>query len=117
MLARPGRCLWWAALVLPLQPTTLADGDNPSLPGWVNRAIAEQRESRSPDVIEELTYNGERAFERIRGDRFDTGDEHVLFDENGKEICQFGGFVPRVTAGVCDIERTRYVRTLYKRAR
>jgi hypothetical protein len=46
------------------------------------------------------------------GDRFDMGDEHTLFSEDGKEICKFGGYAGHVTSGVCNIERIIYVRTL-----
>ena len=77
------------------------------------KTLLEHRNSRSRDVIEKFVYNGQRAFLFNRGDRADTGDEHVLFGEDGKQICQFGGFVGRVTAGSCDIDKITYVRTLY----
>ena len=112
MLARLGQVFYCTALAFSLQPT-LAQGANAPLPAWVNKAIVERRDSRSPDVIEESTYNGRRAFLFTRGDRADTGDEHVLFSEDGKQICQFGGFVGHVTAGACDLEKIIYIRTLH----
>jgi hypothetical protein len=83
------------------------------LPAWVDKAIAERQASKSFDVIEESTYDGTRAFLLTLGDRADTGDEHILFSEDGREICQFGGFVGRVTAGACDLEKIVYRRTLF----
>lgn len=90
-----------------------ADAAQPPLPAWVNKAIAVRKASRSQDVIEEAVYNGKRVFEIIAGDRFDTGDEHAVFAEDGKEICKFGGFVGRVSSGSCTINKIVYVRTLY----
>ena len=72
-----------------------------------------QLQRTSNDVIEEERYDGGRAFEFISGERFDTGDEHVLRDIRGKVICRFGGFVGHVTSGACDIGKIVYVRTLY----
>jgi hypothetical protein len=92
---------------------TLAACGNEPLPAWVNEAIEERQASISFDVIEESTYDGARAFLLILGDRADTGDEHILFAEDGREICQFGGFVGRVTAGACDLEKIVYRRTLF----
>jgi hypothetical protein len=112
MLTRLGQVLCGTALLLSFQ-LGLAEGANSPLPAWVSKAIAERRASRSRDVIEESTYNGKRVFEFVRGDVADTGDEHTLFSEDGKEICQFGGFVGHVTRGACDFQKTIYVRTLY----
>ena len=72
-----------------------------SLP-WIEKAIVES------------TFNNRTAYHLIFGDRgADLGDEHVLIDEGGKEICRFGGFVGHVTAGACDLDKITYVRTVY----
>jgi len=112
MPARPFQAFCCAVLLL-LQPR-LAEGASTSLPVWVTKAIAERQAARSRDVIEESAYGGNRVFEIISGYRFDTGDEHVLFGEDGKEICKFGGFAGHVTSGSCDIAKVIYVRTLYQ---
>ena len=91
----------------------LAQSAGEPLPAWVKKAIAERRDAQSPDSIEESTYEGRRVFELNRGDRGDFGDEHVLFEESGREICKFGGFVGQVTSGSCDIRKITYMRTLY----
>ena len=85
----------------------------PPLPAWIAKAVAEKRAVNSLDVMEESTFHGVRVFEIVSGYRFDTGDEHVLYDESGKEICEFGGFVGQVTSGECDISKIVYVRTIY----
>jgi hypothetical protein len=85
--------------------------DSP-LPDWLKKTIADQRRSRHPGVIQEATYEGRRVFVLTRGDRFDTGDEHILFAEDGNVICQFGGYVPVVTFGSCDLVRLVHVRAL-----
>ena len=103
---------FWTVLSLTVQPI-LAEGGTQDFPAWVTKVILEHRNSRSRDIIEESAYNGQRTFLFIRGDRADTGDEHVLFGEDGKQICKFGGYVGRVTAGSCDIDKITYVRTLY----
>jgi len=84
------------------------------LPEWVNTRLVELQGSGSSDEIEEGEYKGLRVFERIRGDRFDTGDEHILLSDGGKTICVFGGYVGRVTSGSCEIDEIAYVRTLYR---
>lgn len=92
---------------------SLAETARRPLPVWVSKEIARLRETQSRDEIEEATYNGGRVFEFISGERFDTGDEHSLFTEGGKKLCQFGGFVGHVTSGSCDIRKIVFVRTLY----
>jgi hypothetical protein len=82
------------------------------LPQWLLKAIEAERKLPLPGSFEEATYEGKRVFEFIAGDRFDTGDEHTLFSEDGKEICKFGGFAGHVTSGVCNIGNIIYVRTL-----
>ncbi len=83
-----------------------------ALPQWLLRAIEAEKKSAHPGLFEKETYEGTRVFEFIRGDRADTGDEHILFSEEGKEICKFGGIAGHVTSGVCDIQKVVYVRTL-----
>ena len=109
MLARPGLVLCLNAFLVQLCPAT---EQAPPLPQWLLKAIEAERKSPRHGSFEEARYEGKRVFEYIRGDRFDTGDEHTLFSEDGKEICRFGGFVGRVTSGACDIERIIYVRKL-----
>ncbi len=96
-------------LAITYQP---AHADQTSLPAWLKKTLAEQRNRTYPYVIEEVTYDNKRAFEFDRTDEFDTGDEHILKDKEGKEICKFGGYVGRVTSGLCDIDKIKYVRTL-----
>jgi hypothetical protein len=113
MRARLGPILFWTALTLPLR-SIFAENTTAPLPDWLNKAIVERRDSRSREVIEESTYNGERAYLFTRGDRADTGDEHILYNKGGKLLCQFGGLAGNIiTAGACDIEKIVYVRTLY----
>jgi hypothetical protein len=93
------------------QPCLAAEQAEP-LPQWLRRAIDAEKKLPLSGKFEEATYEGKRVFEFTRGDRFDTGDEHTLFSDDGKEICKFGGFIPRVTSGVCNFDRITYVRTL-----
>jgi hypothetical protein len=83
-----------------------------ALPQWLLEAIEANEKSVHPGSFEEESYEGTRVFQFTRGDWADTGDEHILFSEDGKEICKFGGFVGHVTSGVCDIHNIVYVRTL-----
>ena len=85
-------------------------------PPWLLQAIAKENSSAHPGSFEEATYEGRRVFEFIRGDRAHTGDERILYSEDGKEICKFGGLVGHVTSGSCSIEKIIYVRTIYSRA-
>jgi len=94
-----------------LYPVTAAAAMKP-LPTWVVAAIGEHHASLSRDEIEEAGYLGKRVFEFISAERFDTGDEHAVFDESGRKICQFGGFVGHVTSGSCVIEKIIFVRTI-----
>src|SRR5580704_305451 len=71
-------------------------GEKP-LPEWLSREIRARCHSLNPDDIEELSYGRKRAFEFTSGTRFDTGDEHALVSEDGKQICLFGGLVGHVT--------------------
>src|SRR5262249_19753272 len=81
------------------------------LPVWVKEYIAKQKSSNYPDTIEECLYKNKRVFEIIDGAGADTGHEHVLKDEDGKSICEFGGFAGHVTAGSCELDKIIYVRT------
>jgi hypothetical protein len=83
-----------------------------ALPEWLLSAINAERKSALPGTFVEARYRGKRVFEFNRGDRFDTGDEHVLFSEDGKEICVFGGYAGHVTSGSCVIEMIVFVRKL-----
>jgi hypothetical protein len=114
---------WWIVSVASVftsafalvQPSAAAAAQ--PLPAWITKAIAERQHTKSSDVIEEASYEGKRVFEIILGDRFDTGDEHILLSDDGKQICKFGGFVGRVTSGSCAISKVTYVRTLYPEKR
>jgi len=95
--------------------TTTSSRRAAALPAWI-AALIEQQPSRSRLVIEEVVYDGRRAFLVMPPDRgFDTGNEHVLHSEDGRIICEFGGFVGQVTAGACDIQGIKYVRTVFGR--
>ena len=90
--------------------------DVPStLPQWLQKAIGLEKSSTHPGTFEEAKYEGKRVFQFTRGDRADMGDEHILFSEDGEEICKFGGFVGHVTSGSCSLDKIIYVRTLYPR--
>jgi hypothetical protein len=100
-----------------LMPPAVAKPAPEPLPSWVTAKIENLRASQSRDVIEEEAYDGKRTFEWISGYSFDTGDEHVLFAEDGRLICKFGGFVGHVTSGSCEPRKIVYVRTLYPGSR
>ncbi len=112
MLARLGQVICCGIFLASAQPSWATE-TNGSLPPWLAKAIAEEKKTARPGTFEESTYQGKRVYLFIRGDRVDTGDEHVLFSKDGEEICKFGGYVGRVTSGVCDIDKIIYVRTLY----
>jgi hypothetical protein len=83
------------------------------LPDWVAKLIAAQPFG-SRTVVEEATYMGKPVFEVLPGDRSpDSGNEHVLHAEDGRVICEFGGFAGHVTSGSCNIGKINFVRTLY----
>jgi hypothetical protein len=84
-----------------------------TLPQWLLKAIGLEKASPHPGSFEEATYDDKRVFLFNSGGRSDTGDEHTLFSEDGKELCRFGGIVGHVTSGSCSIEKIIYVRTLY----
>lgn len=82
-------------------------------PDWVIRLIKKQG-PQSTAIIEESTYQGDRAFLIMPRDRApDSGNEHVLYSEDGRVICEFGGFAGHVTGGSCDIGAIKHVRTLF----
>lgn len=86
-----------------------------SLPSWVRRSI-ESQPWPGGDTIEEDSYQGRSVFEVLPRDRaFDSGNEHVLHADDGRIICEFGGFAGHVTVGRCDLGSIVYMRTLYTR--
>lgn len=86
---------------------------NAPLPRWVAKLVAAQS-FRSRTVVEEATYMGKRVFQVLPGDRApDSGNEHVLRSEDGRVICEFGGFAGHVTSGSCEIDKIKFVRTIY----
>ena len=88
-----------------------------ALPVWVT-ALIRQQAPRSRTKIEESVYQGHRAFLVMPGDRApDSGNEHVLRSEDGRIICEFGGFAGHVTVGSCDIEAIKFVRVLFPQGR
>ena len=88
-----------------------ARGD--ALPPWVN-ALIERQPSQSRLIVEESIYQGNRVFLVMPPNRApDTGNEHVLHADDGRIICEFGGFVGEVTVGSCDIDGIKYVRTVF----
>lgn len=100
------------AIPLAAQATSAPVGP---LPGWLAKLIASQS-PKSGTVVEEASYRGHRVFEILPGDRAeDSGNEHVLYADDGRVICEFGGFAGHVTAGRCDIGQIRFVRTVFPR--
>lgn len=92
--------------------TVMAHEPQAALPAWVT-SLMRQRPQHSRSVIEESIYQGRRAFLVMPSDRApDSGNEHVLHSEDGKIICEFGGFAGLVTIGSCDIAGIKFVRTL-----
>jgi hypothetical protein len=92
-------------------PTSLSAAAPASLPSWVTQLTAARP---LPKVVEEVSYEGKRALEVHPGDRrADSGNEHVLLSDQGRVICEFGGYVPRVTSGSCDIGKIVYVRAIF----
>ena len=105
--------LWSCYLILgAVSSIAFASTDDMPLPPWLNKMIIVQTHARYPDRIEECVYEGKRVFLVTHTDSFDTGDEHILLNEEGKEICQFGGYVWRVTSGACDITKIQHKRTV-----
>src|SRR5215472_8507317 len=105
-----GACMCWIGCAYACITSLAIAGPKNSLPQWVDKTISTMRATHSPHEIEEAVYNGNRVFEFISGTRFDTGDEHVLFSDDHKQICVFGGFAGHVTMGSCNINKINYVR-------
>jgi hypothetical protein len=83
------------------------------IPVWVT-ALIKQQPAHSRTVIEESVYQGHRAFLVMPPDRApDSGNEHVLHSDDGRIICEFGGFAGNVTVGSCDMDGIKFVQTLY----
>ena len=100
------------AAAIAILPTSLsAASPDAQLPPWVVRLIAAQP---PPKVVEEVSYEGKRAFEVHPGDRpADIGNEHVLHSDDGRVICEFGGYTPQVTSGSCNVGKIVFVRTIF----
>lgn len=81
------------------------------MPAWLRQQVLNG--GRFPPVIEQVTYDGQPAYETTATDRYDTGDEHSLFSADGTLICRFGGHAAEVSSGNCDLHKIVYVRTLY----
>ena len=98
-----------AAIHLPLAARTISE----ALPNWVTKLIAIQP-PKSGTVVEEATYRGHRVFQVMPLDRApDTGNEHVLYSEHGRIICEYGGVAGHVTVGSCAIEQLEFIRSLF----
>lgn len=84
-----------------------------AIPAWIKKFIASQP-ARSRTIIEESIYRGKRVFEILPGGRApDSRNEHILRSEDGRLICEFGGFVGRVSFGACDINQIKFIRRIY----
>ena len=87
-----------------------------ALPDWLTTLIRRSPPESMPGV-EEVTFRGQRAFHIMPADRVvDSGNEHVLYSEEGRIICEFGGLVGLVTTGSCDIGEIKFVRTIRRRS-
>ena len=88
-------------------------GRSDSVPGWVIALIA-RHGSDGRFEVEEITYQGRRAFLVTPPDRGeDTGNDHVLHSGDGRIICEFGGIAGQVTAGSCDLDDLNYVKPVF----
>lgn len=103
---------WIVFLVLSL--ASYAESAAP-LPVWLTRMITVQRNANYPDVIEEVNYDGKRAFQVTHTDRIDAGSDHVLLNEEGEEICRFGGYEGQVNSGLCETQKIKYLHLIFKR--
>jgi hypothetical protein len=116
LVGRKLQMLTYAVLLLCFNTFVIQDGlaaeKGAALPKWLLSAMEAERKSAHPGSFEEASYEGKRVFQFTRGDRADTGDEHTLFSEEGKEVCKFGGFAGHVTSGSCSIDRIIFVRAL-----
>lgn len=82
---------------------------------WIDKLIESQRWG-SHTVIELVEYQGQPAVHVLPEDRLaDSGSENILYDQRGNLICEFGGFVGRVTKGSCDISKINYLKTVFPR--
>lgn len=89
------------------QQQTQASG----LPTWLTAMVAQRPSSGT--TVEEAAYQGRRTFLVMPGDRApDSGNEHILYSEDGEVICEFGGIGGHVTVGSCDIEAIKHIRTV-----
>ena len=82
---------------------------------WIDSLLADQQ-SGSNTVIEAVEYLGQAAFHVLPEDRdADSGNEHILYDQYGNLICEYGGIVGRVTKGACDFEKIVFRKRLFPR--
>jgi len=80
---------------------------------WIDRFLADQQ-SGNNTVVEAVDYRGQEAFHVLPGDRAaDSGNDHILYDKHGDLICEFGGYVPRVTKGSCVIGKIVFRKQLF----
>jgi hypothetical protein len=105
---------FFLSMVLTVGTASATPPDVP-LPDWVTSLIRQQPQ-HGRTVIEESVYHGHRAFLVMPSNRApDSGNEHVLHSEDGKVVCEFGGFAGHVTVGACDLDDVKFVRTLFPR--
>lgn len=89
--------------------------DSHPLPVWVSNMMKSEPH-KSGTNIEEAKYKGRRVFIIMPFNRGpDTGNEDILYSEDGKIICEFGGIVGQVSSGSCDIDKIKFVRTIFPR--
>jgi hypothetical protein len=100
-----------AAAILFPSPAALAA--TVAAPTWLAHVLPKPCPAGSATGVDEDTYEGKRTFTVMPCDRApDIGNEHVLYSEDGKVICEFGGIGGSVTSGKCDPDKIVLVRTL-----
>lgn len=101
----------WVITVGDRAPSDAVTIEASDLPAWVGALIRQPRFKRSE--IEAVIYQGRNAFLVMPADRApDSGNEHILYSEDGRIICEFGGFAGHVTLGSCDMNDIKFNRTL-----
>ena len=82
-----------------------------ALPLWLTKLMENGRSA--PPSVEQARYEGRTVYVVMPRDRApDSGNENVLYSENGQVICEFGGLAGHVTAGSCDTAAIMFVRTV-----
>ncbi|WP_148649417.1 DUF6970 domain-containing protein [Novosphingobium barchaimii] len=100
-----------AAFIMTIVSCTKTSGRQDQ--SWIDRLVASQRWG-SHTVIEAVEYKGQTAVHVLPEDRpADGGNEHILYDQRGNVICEFGGIVGRVTKGSCEISKINYLKTVF----